>query len=410
MKHILLWISICLLVPLTLIATQGHASPSSAATPGPTTAAITPTMVVPISTSVRVADGMVMVYMPAGEFLMGSRMPEGYSNEHPQHAVYLDAYWIDRTEVTNQQFEKFVKATGYRTDAEKQGGGSVLSVHSMPLPKAGTDWRHPEGPDSSLAGRMDDPVLQVSWNDGKAYCQWAGARLPTVAQWQKAARGTDERSYAWGNQEPNCQYAVMADERGEACGQGSKPWPVGSKPAGASPYGALDMAGNVWKWLADYYDETYFARSPASNPQGPEKGTLVTEQCGLWADDLAAARDWFRLGCILNDMPDYMDNATGFRCAVSVPAPAAPAEVATTPGPASRVLFIDDSDSRFLDRYLPRLAASADPPISVQSKAFATGGAVLGVYFEIPSQRYPLEEIRSSNWNVVVLGQDLDSS
>jgi len=203
MKHLLLWISICLLVPLALIATQGHVDSISAATPAPTTAAITPPVVAPISTTVRAADSMMMVYVPAGEFLMGSPISEGIANEWPQHTVYLDAFWIDQTEVTNRQFEKFVQATGYRTDAEKEGtGGKFVGSYDSPARVDGADWRHPDGPDSSLGGRAEYPVVQVSWNDAQAYCKWAGARLPTEAQWEKAARGTDERRYPWGNQEP----------------------------------------------------------------------------------------------------------------------------------------------------------------------------------------------------------------
>jgi sulfatase modifying factor 1 len=361
----------------------------------------------PGATRVRETDGAVMVYVPAGEFLMGSPIGEGVLYEWPQHIVYLDGYWIDRTEVTNRQFELFVKATGYRTDAEKEGRGWTAPGSQV----EGADWRHPDGPDSSIAGRTDDPVLQVSWNDGMAYCQWAGARLPTGAQWEKAARGTDERRYPWGNQAPSCEYTVMRDESGPACGHGERPLPVGSKPKGASPYGVLDMAGNVFKWLADYWEPSYYAHSPASNPQGPERGDSVIEQCGCWNDGLAENASFFLLSCRGYDTPTESDNATGFRCAVSVPAPAAPAEAATTaiaPGPASRVLFIGDDDSWFLDRYLPKLAASGAPPVVIESKALAAAGGTLSVYHLLPGLRYLLEEIGSGRWNVVVLQQDLD--
>ena len=172
----------------------------------------------------------------------------------------------------------------------------------------------------------------------------------------------------------------MRDDRGDGCGQGSKPWPVGSKPEGASPYGALDMEGNVWKWLADCWDESHYTHSPASNPQGPDKGDYVAQRSGSWGDG-AAAKDNFRISCRDVWAPNERDNVSGFRCAASAPAAATPAETATTPMPGlvSRVLFIGDSDSWFLDRYLPRLAASAESPMSVQSKALAAAGAQLRV-------------------------------
>ncbi|GAK53500.1 hypothetical protein U14_04765 [Candidatus Moduliflexus flocculans] len=230
------------------------------------------------ATQVRETDGATMVYVPSGEFLMGSPMLGGNSNEWPQHIVYLNGFWIDRTEVTNRQFETFVQATGYRTKAEREGSSYVrvgLSlVGGIRLVK-GADWRHPEGPGSSIAGRENEPMIQTAWEDAQAYCEWAGTRLPTEAEWEKAACGVDDRRYPWGNEEPNCHYAVMQDSRGVGCGQGWKPWPVGSKPAGTSPYGALDMAGNANEYVADWYNEQYYASSPVSSPpaqKGPRPG------------------------------------------------------------------------------------------------------------------------------------------
>ena len=407
MKHLLLWISICLLVPLTLIATQGHTSPTSAATPAPTPAAITPTVVVPISTTVRAADGMVMVYVPAGEFLMGSPIGEGDYIEWPQHTVYLDGFWIDQTEVTNRQFEKFVQATGYRTDAEKIGSAMVWAQHpGWPASVQRADWRHPEGPDSSIAGRENEPMLQTAWVDAQAYCQWAGGRLPTEAEWEKTACGTDGRRYPWGNQEASCTYGVITDQSGPGCGKGDKPWPVGSKPEGASPYGALDLGGNANEWVFDWHDDRYYERSPASNPQGPDTGFYRECRDYSWRDDSLSAYS----PCRWRGPGMFIDDLGGFRCAVSVPTPAAPAEIATTPapGPVSRVLFIGDSDSWFLDRYLPRLAASGNAPVAIESKALAATPRVLLAAYTVSS--YPLREIHSGNWDVIVLQQDLDKT
>jgi sulfatase modifying factor 1 len=151
----------------------------------------------PLSTRMSAKDGMAQVCVPAGEFLMGSADsdPSAYRDEMPQHTVYLDAFWIDKTEVTNAMFAKFVAETNYKTEAEKEGWGFTYNPpsKSWERPK-GADWRHPRGPTSDINSQNDYPVAQVSWNDAAAYCEWVGRRLPTEAEWEKAARGTDGRS------------------------------------------------------------------------------------------------------------------------------------------------------------------------------------------------------------------------
>lgn len=257
------------------------------------------------STMISDKDGMELVYVPAGEFLMGSAKddPQADDDEKPRHKVYVDAYWMDKTEVTNLQFARFVEETGHVTEAERAGTGWVFTGTDYQEVN-GADWRHPQGPDS----RSEDshPVVQVSWNDAKAYCEWAGRRLPTEAEWEKAARGTDARKYPWGNNEPNATLANFAMKV-----KGTRP--VGSYPTGASSYGALDMAGNVFEWVGDWYGVGYYATAPASNPQGPEAGDKRGMRGGSWNYESRLVRPALRNG----GTPDTRSDPLGFRCARS---------------------------------------------------------------------------------------------
>jgi formylglycine-generating enzyme required for sulfatase activity len=247
---------------------------------------------------VSAKDGMVMVYVPAGEFLMGSTNTEidtilagckdckrdWYIGELPQHKVDLDAFWIDKTEVTNGQYNRCVQA-----GACKASGFA----------------------DNSVYNGDTQPAAGVDWSDAQAYCEWAGRTLPTEAQWEKAARGTDSRIYPWGNQAATCDYAVMNEGKGSGCGKGDAAWPVGSKPKSASPYSALDMAGNVWEWVADWYDDTYYASSPPKNPPGPSFGQYRVLRGGSFDSKAylmrGASRNW--------DDPGLWPSNRGFRCA-----------------------------------------------------------------------------------------------
>ncbi len=265
-------------------------------------------------------DSSMMIRIPAGEFWMGSPEGEGDNDERPQHKVYLSEYYIDKYEVTNEQFERFVKATGHQTDAERLGSGYVCDKDSSKwIDKKGVSWRTYY----SYATR-NHPVVLVSWNDAKAYCDWAGKRLPTEAEWEKAARGTDARQYPWGNSAPgSSRNGNFVDE---AAKRQFPNWtvisgyddgylytaPVGTYPAGASPYGCLDMAGNVWEWCNDWYGENYYSTSPSNNPEGPSSGSFRVNRGGSWYYGARYLRCANRAG----GGPSYRDGGLGFRCSL----------------------------------------------------------------------------------------------
>jgi serine/threonine-protein kinase len=262
---------------------------------------------------------MVMVNVPEGEFSMGN--DSGYMDEWPQHSVYLDAFWIDKTEVTNAMFGFFIEATGYQTDAEVRGNAWVFDGSSWSK-VVGANWQHPQGPETGLTGLENHPVVNVSWYDASTYCQWVGSRLPNEAEWEKATRGTDGRTYPWGEQEPSGNLLNFADINlfpdgiDKSMDDGYKfTAPVGSYPQGISPYGALDMAGNVWEWVKDWHQETYYADAPTSNPTGPSSGDGRVLRGGSWNHDRNDIRASMR---IWSNPAEAIDNF-GFRCAVSVP-------------------------------------------------------------------------------------------
>ena len=263
-----------------------------------------------------------MVFVPEGDFKMGSNNGPDY--EKPQHTVWLDAFWIDQTEVTNVQFEKFVKESNYETDAEFAGWSYVYEMSSAKWPKvSGANWRHPKGPSSSLDGLENHPVTYMSWNDASAYCKWAGRRLPSEAEWEKAARGIDSRIYPWGNQKPGGNLLNFADknialEWADKSINDGYPFtsPVGHYPEGASPYGALDMAGNVWEWVNDWFAPDYYqSQTSWHNPLGPSPKVGRVLRGGSWNDSGGVTRSTFRLGYYPMDWYAFY----GFRCAASHP-------------------------------------------------------------------------------------------
>jgi len=256
------------------------------------------------------APGVTMefVRVPAGQFIMGSNTLS--DREKPQHSVYLDDYFIGTSPVTVAQFAAFVKVTGHRTTAEAQGSGYTWDGANW-KDTQGANWQHPRGPQSDVRQKTHHPVTLVSWEDTGAFCAWAAkqtgvkVRLPTEAEWEKAARGSDVRTYPWGNAEPTdrlCNFNWNVKDT----------TPVGQySPQGDSPYGCVDMAGNVWEWCADWFNENYYAQSPAKNPTGPANGLYRVLRGGGWnfvaSSVRASSRNWVSLDNRIAD--------DGFRCA-----------------------------------------------------------------------------------------------
>jgi serine/threonine protein kinase/formylglycine-generating enzyme required for sulfatase activity len=238
----------------------------------------------------RPADGMVMVYVPEGEFTMGSNIND---DERPIHQVYLDAFWMDQTEVTNKMYEFCV--TARKCDPPHSRASYTRSNYY------------------GYSEYDDFPVTYVSWNDATAYCVWAGGgeyevRLPTEAEWEKAARGTDGRTYPWG-EGIDCQKANYQDGSKFCVGDTSR---VGSYESGKSPYGVYDMAGNVWEWVADWYSSSYYStlQNGIHNPSGPTFGTYRVLRGGSLGGNRYLVRSAIRLG---ND-PSNNNYVLGFRC------------------------------------------------------------------------------------------------
>jgi formylglycine-generating enzyme required for sulfatase activity len=250
---------------------------------------------------VNLKDNTVMVWIPEGEFTMGSSdetieallladpdlISEGFDTEKPQHKVYLNGYWIYKYEVTAIQYREFCRET--RRKLPDLPKGTLKAAH---------------------------PMVNVTWQDAFDYAEWAGVSLPTEAQWEKAARSTDSREYPWGNEwdETKCTNGVKDNYKSSQ--------PVGSNPFDSSPYGCMDMAGNVYEWCIDWYDPGYYANSPKENPSGPPSGPKVVlpfgdtgsarvSRGGSWGSEFS-----FNMRCANRgyDDPEESSLFTGFRC------------------------------------------------------------------------------------------------
>jgi formylglycine-generating enzyme required for sulfatase activity len=308
-RKLLLWATLLFACPALIgFAVSGAMSGAMSARAKPAVQAV-------LGDGVRGPQGMAWV--PGGEFLMGSDAKMAQANERPAHKVRVHGFWMDEHHVTNAEFRQFVEATGYVTTAEKKPDWETLKVQLPPgTPRPpdsalvagamvfvgtdqpvsledfsrwwryvpGADWRHPTGPESTIAGKDDHPVVQVSYEDAEAYAKWAGKRLPTEAEWEFAARGgLTQATYAWGDKfTPDGKQMANVWQ-----GQQARPFPVMSAKAGgaagtsrvgsfpANAYGLSDMTGNAWQWVADWYRADQFRReasttaSVVDNPAGP---------------------------------------------------------------------------------------------------------------------------------------------
>lgn len=236
-------------------------------------------------------EGMVLI--PAGSYLMGSS--DGFSHEGPVHEVRLDAFYMDTHEVTNGDFARFVKETGYVTEAEQWKWSIVFAPDDTPgqrVPGAawwkradGATWRHPNGLETDIEGLEDYPVVQVSWNDAAAYATWAGKRLPTEAEWEYAARGgLKDAPYAWGlDFAPGGEHQANTWNGEFPVEDSGEDGHLGLARGGeykANGYGLYDITGNVWEWVEDWYGEMYYRESPGLNPRGPEQGVEKVQRGG----------------------------------------------------------------------------------------------------------------------------------
>lgn len=307
-------------------------------------------------------DRTGMKWIPAGTFMMGATDKEGRPDEYPGHSVKVDGFYIDATEVTNAQFAAFVKATGYKTIAERKPDWEELKKqlppgtpkppeealvassltftppsHPVPLDNVaqwwswtpGADWRHPSGPKSNIVGKENYPVTQVSWDDAYAYAKWVGKRLPTEAEWEFAARGgLKDAAYSWGAE------GIEEGKPKANTWQGSFPnkntdWDGfdGLAPAGSfapNGYGLYDMAGNVWEWTADWYRSDYYktlAGKTTVDPKGPatsldpEEPTVPkkTIRGGSYMCNASYCKG-YRVSSRMKSSTDTGLQNTGFRC------------------------------------------------------------------------------------------------
>ncbi|MGH7231602.1 MAG: formylglycine-generating enzyme family protein [Nitrospiraceae bacterium] len=240
-----------------------------------------------VTTEITGKDGVAMALVPTGEFLMGSN--DGASDERPVHRLYLDAFYIDKFEVTTSRYAKFLQATNRKPPDKWSEVNPTF------------DWAR--------------PVIGVDWSEADAYCQWAGKRLPTESEWEKAARGTDGRKYPWGGEDASESFANFDWDSRRTWRGYSTLTPVGSYESGRSPYWVYDAAGNVWEWVSDWYSPNTYQNHHDRNPKGPTSGIFKVTRGGSWGDKPYSLRTTNRRGI----PPGDRHRDIGFRCAQDVP-------------------------------------------------------------------------------------------
>jgi sulfatase modifying factor 1 len=306
------------------------------------------------------------VKIPGGTFLMGTNDKESFPNERPAHLVQVQGFWMDVHDVTNAEFAKFVEATGYVTTAERPinwedlkkevppgtpkpddsalaPGALVFTPTSGPVPLNdlsawwrwvhGANWRHPEGPESSIQGRENHPVVQVSWYDAAAYAQWTGKRLPTEAEWEFAARGgLESKRYVWGDEfKPGGKYMANTYQGVFPVKDTGEDGFIGTSPVGSFPangYGLYDMAGNVWQWCSDWYRADSNIEAASKNvcrdPGGPaesyDPGDPYAPKRVVKGGSFLCNPSYcesYRPSARRGTPPDTGSSHTGFRCVIS---------------------------------------------------------------------------------------------
>ena len=241
-----------------------------------------------------------MVLIPAGDFIMGTDSEQANADQKPAHQVYLEAFYIDKHEVTNAQYEEFILAGGYKSKKlwTREGWDFIQDNHIQ------TPWNYRQ---NKISTEPDHPVIGVSWHEADAYAKWSGKRLPTEAEWEKAAKGTEGRVYPWGNEMDFSKLSYFPHV--------TKIQSVGNFPGGASSYGVLDMAGSVWEWCADRYSESYYDRPPRTNPKGPSNGEYRVLRGGAWDSIRRQLQCTYRY----YEKENYQNYTIGFRCAKDAP-------------------------------------------------------------------------------------------
>jgi formylglycine-generating enzyme required for sulfatase activity len=259
-----------------------------------------------------------MVHVPEGVFPHGcsDRDPHCYQNERPGRPKFISGFFIDRLEVTVADYRSCVQAGAcsveqldHATRTQDTNNGPAAGSNSSTVlgtsPSEHCNW--------SRYGRDQHPINCVNWFQAVEYCRWRRKRLPTEAEWMKAARGTEPRVYTWGDMAPSCALAIMNDGS-QGCGQNSTS-PVGSRQEGRSPYGAYDMGGNVWEWTSDWYGDDYYQQAPDDDPPGPESGIYRIVKGGGWTDRVEGDIDALRISNRYSYGPELRFEHTGFRCA-----------------------------------------------------------------------------------------------